>query len=449
MVRRVHREDRERGAVVVIISMLGLVLLGMTAMVVDIGTAAQEKRWAQSITDSAALAAAQDLPTTATARDTALAYAKDNARVSATSSMTCAAGTACYSGEGWTITVTSPYLPAGAVGTSSDYVRVVACRRSPTTFGSALSVYSVEVCGKSTARRAMNVSPYATPCALCVLSATGTSLNATGSGALRVNNGSIIVNSSDAQAVKVTNNTSIVAAPAPPVVIGINGGYNAGATQLTPTPSTGFATIPDPLASLTVPTATTNYGAVSITGSQNLSLQPGIYSNISSSSDGQITLAAGVYVITGQLKLTKPGAAGKFSLKGDGVTLYFACSNYPSPCASGGSSGGSMQLTGGTVSLTAPSNGSWQGIAIMADRNNTAEHKLTGSSSSTLNGTIYAKSGTVSLVGSSDTGVDAGFTSAVVANMVTKSGNSGMTLSYDVNRNTPLLAATAAVGLTE
>ncbi len=47
------------------------VVLGMTALVADIGLVAAEKSKFQNAIDAAALAAAHDLPNTATARNTA------------------------------------------------------------------------------------------------------------------------------------------------------------------------------------------------------------------------------------------------------------------------------------------------------------------------------------------------------------------------------------------
>jgi len=65
--------------------------------------------------------------------------------------------------------------------------------------------------------------------------------------------------------------------------------------------------------------------------------------------NGKLTLKPGTYVITGSLSVT-----GNGSITGSGVTLYFACSAYPTPC-SNGQSGASFSLTGyGTVNLSAP-----------------------------------------------------------------------------------------------
>jgi len=54
--------SNERGQVVIIVALLIVSLLGMTALVVDMGSLYEERRFLQTIADSAALAGAQELP---------------------------------------------------------------------------------------------------------------------------------------------------------------------------------------------------------------------------------------------------------------------------------------------------------------------------------------------------------------------------------------------------
>src|ERR1019366_1615640 len=95
--------------------------------------------------------------------------------------------------------------------------------------------------------------------------------------------------------------------------------------------------------------------------------------SISASGNGDLTLNPGTYIITGSLSLT-----GNGNLIANGVTLYFACAAYPSPCSTG-QSGANFTLTGnGSMTLSAPTSGVFQGLSIFADRNNTANDALTG-----------------------------------------------------------------------
>jgi len=54
--------SNERGQVVIIVALLLISLLGMTALVVDVGSIYEERRQTQTVADAAALAGAQDLP---------------------------------------------------------------------------------------------------------------------------------------------------------------------------------------------------------------------------------------------------------------------------------------------------------------------------------------------------------------------------------------------------
>ena len=249
--------------------------------------------------------------------------------------------------------------------------------------------------------------------------------------------------------------------PAPPNTISIAGGYQqAAAGQFSPTPTTGAAPVPDPLASLPVPLPCTAPGAlpapdcvlgnqtsVNLSGSTDRTLSPGVYSSIKSSSTGTLTMQPGIYVITNTLTLNKSPAPGKTSLVAPGVLLYFACSAYPIPCAATGASGADFSMTGGaTASISGPTSGSWQGVSIFFDRTNTATLTLTGSSASSFSGSIYLKSGGTTLTGSS--GV---FTlnSLIVTSTLTKTGNSDIGISFDPAYNYPGLNGNGSVHLTE
>ncbi len=78
-------------------------------------------------------------------------------------------------------------------------------------------------------------------------------------------------------------------------------------------------------------------------GSNGSTLLPGIYSEIKNSH----TLSPGVYVLTGDITLN-----GNDLIQGDGVMLYFACSNYPTPCAAGEEGAGIKATGNGALRLT-------------------------------------------------------------------------------------------------
>lgn len=77
MPRRAQR-PRERGQVLIITALLLPVLLGMTALAIDLGSYASERRALQNAADSIALAAGRDLPNAGNAQTTATQWAGKN-----------------------------------------------------------------------------------------------------------------------------------------------------------------------------------------------------------------------------------------------------------------------------------------------------------------------------------------------------------------------------------
>jgi len=74
-----HRKDGERGAVLVMMVLTMTVMLGVSALVIDLGHGMERRRELENTADAAALAAAQDLPVVATAEATAKTVSTKNA----------------------------------------------------------------------------------------------------------------------------------------------------------------------------------------------------------------------------------------------------------------------------------------------------------------------------------------------------------------------------------
>lgn len=73
-----ERVKNEKGSTIIIFTIALVAMLGFSALVVDIGNVALHKARTQSIVDAIALSAAQDLPDTAKATETAQQYAELN-----------------------------------------------------------------------------------------------------------------------------------------------------------------------------------------------------------------------------------------------------------------------------------------------------------------------------------------------------------------------------------
>jgi secretion/DNA translocation related TadE-like protein len=136
----VSRREEQLGQATVILVICLVVLLGMAALVLDVGSWFQAQRQAQAAADAAALAAAHALPgNSTTAKALAQQYLTKNG-----------GGTA-------SVAVRETFVP-------DDTVSVTVSRDAPGFFASVFGIDSVEVTAKATARTGdLAVARYAAP----------------------------------------------------------------------------------------------------------------------------------------------------------------------------------------------------------------------------------------------------------------------------------------------
>ena len=146
------------------------------------------------------------------------------------------------------------------------------------------------------------------------------------------------------------------------------------------------AVVTDPLATLAPPPQPANRF---VAGSYAGPLQPGTYvGGITVLGNSSVTLASGIYYLQGG-GLTVSGNA---SVTGAGVVLYITSLSGKNP--------NSISLSGGAaVTLTAPTTGTYQGIAIFQDRTSSAAITISGNAGLKTTGTLYAPGAKVSLSG--------------------------------------------------
>jgi hypothetical protein len=252
-------------------------------------------------------------------------------------------------------------------------------------------------------------------------------LNPTASGALSVGGTAnltsgcgIYVDSSDSSALG-TNGGGTISAPEYDVVGGVNTHY-----ALTPTPNTGASPAADPLASMPAPASAPyhcdykNYSA-SNNGSAVV-LSPGVYCGGINVKNNLYTLNAGNYILVGGGLTTQDSNS---SIAGSGVFFYntFGDTNKGtyaySPINIAATS---------TVSLTAPTSGTYTGILFFEDRSAPASSdSYGGGSSAVYQGTIYAKNAAVTMFGNSS--VSAAYT-ILVADTIVMKGTTGFDDNY-------------------
>lgn len=206
----------------------------------------------------------------------------------------------------------------------------------------------------------------------------------------------VYVDSNNAQALGGVGTASITASE-----IDIVGNYSFHGF-LSPTPSTGVSARPDPAANLAMPsTAGLTLQSASLdTINKNTTLEPGIYQGGIYVQKAVVTLDPGLYVIEGGGVGTQNANS---TIQGSGVTIYNTCS-LPGSCGTTSNYAPFSLSATSTVTLTAPTSGTYAGILIMEDRSISAgkySDLFGGGSSAAYTGVIYSPRSNVSMYGNS------------------------------------------------
>ena len=452
MTRR--RRRRQSGQALVIIALAGIVLFGFAAIALDLGIGMADRRDLQAEADSAALAGARQWSQT---QDTnaehwvASQYLGRNLGFSVpvngsscSSSTSCPAGT--YSVGSYTFTFTDQ--GNGTFDLSLHHTRL-------TLLAGVLGFTNA---ASGSGARAQAGLP-AQKCVVCILAKTGTSLTIESSGTgiqvpdptgagygVQVNSNSCPSNTFNG------NSTPIIAPGANFVGCALPSNNYFLPTPPNPpntpfTPVNNAAPVPDPLGSVPEPAfnCCVHRGGTVLSDSGPVTLQPGIYSELHPTGSN-ITLQPGLYILTGDGSDPGDGILedSNGTLVGTGgVTLFFTCPSFksgtPKYCGSGEDPGANdcaspsngatiVMSSNGNVGITAPSSGTYQGIAIFFDRCNSATIQMTANGSQSLTGAFYAKASQAQLTSSTSQVVVNG---PFIAKTVDLQSNAGIKVNYD------------------
>ncbi len=234
----------------------------------------------------------------------------------------------------------------------------------------------------------------------------GGALSLSGNASIKIGGG-VYVDSSSSSALSASGNASVKAS-----LIDVHGGVQkSGNASFSPAPTMGVATVTDPLASLAEPSTSgmTNYGSESLSGNSSATIKPGIYIGITLSGNASLTMNSGTYIIEGG----GFSISGNASVKGSGVLIVNAGSDYPST----GGTYGSITLSGnGSYNLSPPTTGTYAGIVIFQTRENSKALTISGNASG-MTGTIYAPAAALSESGNSQ------LNAALIVDTLAISGN--------------------------
>ena len=417
------RGGSERGSVAITVALALTLLLGLAALVVDVGLNWAARTSAQTAADSAALAGASRLlvagPTAA------IGTVED-----LLSKNLVTPGPAGWAFDGvedngevvcWTLPdppPATPPPPGFGCPAGSNALRVIT---PPVKVQYAFAPVLGKRSNSIKAMAAAGAGPAApNNCVLCVLEPNA--LNAlllTGLGGIDVNGGGVVVNSENGLALRLLGSGDISADQ-----IRVLGDVSLipGQGQLFPAAELGGPPAVDPLDDLrlpnqlTPPPPTGNTAQVITT---DTTLPPGVYPSIDVRS-GTLTLQAGVYVVTDFTGFTVR-TGGR--VVGNGATIYLACEDYPTPCDGGGA--GFRLEPGGQFQVSPPTTGEYAGLSIFADKGNTATIHL--QSAVNLTGAIYGASARLRVASADAVQINA----LVAVDRLRKAGSGLLRVTYD------------------
>jgi Flp pilus assembly protein TadG len=364
----------EAGQAIVVVALALVAILGILGLATDIGYLRYTKRQLQTAADAAAMAGAAEL-----------AYGDVTSAAQADS----AANGFTNGTNGATVTVNNPPLSGQHVGNSS-YVEAIVSKITPTFFAKAFGVKTVTLQARAVADLGSGNN--------CIFA-----LDPAASGALSVDalasissQCGIVVESTSSSALSCSLLSAISATS-----IGVVGGVKSSFCSLSPNPVTGITTpIPnDPLAYLAKPavgsctfTSQQNYTSANSPPAHPSTLNPGIYcGGIQIQPGASVVFNPGVYI------LTSGGGKGGLTVDiGTNVTTNTSISPYGVMFYNYGPIGAitfnfTSFSSGNSVSLTAPTAGTYEGMLFLQDPGNTNSAQIIGSSSTNtvLQGSYY------------------------------------------------------------
>lgn len=394
---------KQQGQALVLIALMIIGLTGAVGLAIDIGNAAAHQRRDQGAADGAALAAADRI-------------SNGQAEAAASSAGTAVAVLAGAPSSG----VSFKYLDSSRNPTTDQFsvtwVQAQVVEAVPTFFMGVIGITTSNVSGFAEVKSNKH-------CVICFLDPSASpALHISGTGGVNVTGGCTQVNSSGNPAVTL-DSVGNLTAPCTNVVGTVT---SSGAGRIVPAAVTGAVPVPDPLAGLPYPTPPiTDFGSVS-PGDTNTVINPGVYHQWSLGGIGNLYLNPGTYVIVGppsdSVAVSSLGAikncpnspcptgtlfpgGGTTTVQPGGVTLFFTCSTWPGSgtaagpiCACPSTFGSNINVSSaGGLQVTAPTSGTYQGVAIFFDRCNSGSIAVTASGGTPVLGAIYAKASPLSI----------------------------------------------------
>lgn len=373
---RARRAAPRRGMVAVLVALALLPLMAAVALLIEGGILQARRRHVQAGADAAAHAAACVL---------AKNYATDaglDPQSKARSAAQAVAALNGYNNDNTTSTVAINIPPgSGPFSGRAGNAEVAITHRQPRTFGALFGSGVIPITARAVGRVVSNAPPsilLTDPSAAGALTLTG--------GARLTASGLIQVNSSHAWAVDASNGAYATDNGGMSIV----GGYRipswaTPSTFFSRSPLTTQASAPDPYASVPAPA----WSGLPARGAPNppygsATLEPGLYQGGLTLGGGMtITMNPGLYYFKGGNFTVANGVR----LSGSGVTLFFDT--------------GAVNFQGGTtITLSAPTSGTYKAIVLFQDRANTTSlNNIANGATVNMTGALYAPQAPLTIAG--------------------------------------------------
>jgi Putative Flp pilus-assembly TadE/G-like len=426
------RGGSERGSVAITVALALTVLLGLAALVVDVGLNWAARTSAQTAADSAALAGASRLLVDGPAA--AIDTVEDLLQKNLVTPLGVGWALDGDDDNGEVVCWTLPAPPPTTVPApqfrcpeGSNALRVIT---PPVKVQYAFAPVLGKRSNSIKAMAAAGAGPAApNNCVLCVLDPSAVdALLLSGLGDIQVAGGGVVVNSENGSALHLLS-TGRISADQIRVLGGAFPPFRLG--QLLPPAELGGPPAVDPLEDLPSPNdlASPPPGgntAQVIPSGATTTLPPGVYPSIEVQSGGTLNLQPGVYVVT---DFSSFGTVAGFTVRtgghvvGSGATIYLACSGYPTPCSGGGAT---IRLENGSdFRVDPPATGEYAGLSIFSDQGNTRTLQLLGPVH--LTGAVYAASARLRVDSPGTVQVDG----LVAVDRLRKANNGPLQVNYD------------------
>ncbi len=407
-------QDSQQGSVMVLWALTLSATVGMIGIGLETGNWYLTKRNLQSSTDAAAIGAAYENNSTARTSSASTEMTRNGFGSSA----------------GVTVTVNNPPLN-GSYTTNSNAVEVIASQPQPTMFSAVLMSQTPVITVRSVAVR----QTAGNACVLALNSLSADTLLASGSAILNMPNCMIAANSTNNGAIDIKGNSTVtVQGLYTPGSYSVNG--SAVLTSST-TPVTDGNPLPDPYSSLAIPSYSgcdyNNYST-----NNTITINPGVYcGGFSLNAHADVTMNPGVYIMdSGSFSIN-----GQATLTGTGVTIILTSST--------GSSYPTVSINGGAeVNLTAPTSGTYSGMAFYQDRNAPLNNSnsFNGGSTMNINGSVYFPKGQTTFNGGNSITTPC---TQIVAYTITFNGNNTTSINCPTSNSITPITIPASVTLEE